>query len=193
MYQDEDNDGKFPDESPVEVRYPRSKHEEQGDREEWPWLGSVLGSASREPHTNSHTMSGVLGTGPFFLARRGKFTMSATPRACSCVTTVQHANDNDTGCHPAPGGGAGHVRERRDAAFGSPVEARSARSALRVRPTVGLAVSVSTAIQAACACCDRLDALLILSQRQHADRNAPRQPPPRAITCPQSSTRHPCS
>jgi hypothetical protein len=25
MYEDEDNDGKFPDESPVEVRYPRSK------------------------------------------------------------------------------------------------------------------------------------------------------------------------
>jgi hypothetical protein len=30
---DEDNDGRFPDESPVEVRYPRSKQEEQGDRE----------------------------------------------------------------------------------------------------------------------------------------------------------------
>jgi hypothetical protein len=28
---DEDNDGRFPDESPVEVRYPRSKQEEQGD------------------------------------------------------------------------------------------------------------------------------------------------------------------
>jgi hypothetical protein len=35
---DEDNDGKFPDESPVEVRYPRSKHEEQADRGTWPWL-----------------------------------------------------------------------------------------------------------------------------------------------------------
>ncbi len=33
---DEDNDGRFPDESPVEVRYPRSKQEEQGDRERWP-------------------------------------------------------------------------------------------------------------------------------------------------------------
>ena len=31
---DEDNDGRFPDESPVEVRYPRSKQEEQGDREQ---------------------------------------------------------------------------------------------------------------------------------------------------------------
>jgi hypothetical protein len=27
---DEDNDGRFPDESPAEVRYPRSKQEEQG-------------------------------------------------------------------------------------------------------------------------------------------------------------------
>jgi len=27
---DEDNDSRFPDESPVEVRYPRSKQEEQG-------------------------------------------------------------------------------------------------------------------------------------------------------------------
>jgi hypothetical protein len=35
---DEDNDGKFPGQSPVEVRYPRSKQEEQGDRERWPWL-----------------------------------------------------------------------------------------------------------------------------------------------------------
>lgn len=32
MYEDEDNDGKFPDESPVEVRYPRSKQEEQPGR-----------------------------------------------------------------------------------------------------------------------------------------------------------------
>ncbi|MGH3186821.1 MAG: hypothetical protein ACRDOL_06085, partial [Streptosporangiaceae bacterium] len=28
MYDEDDNDGKFPDESPVEVRYPRSKQEE---------------------------------------------------------------------------------------------------------------------------------------------------------------------
>jgi hypothetical protein len=38
MYEDENNDGKFPDESPVEVRYPRSKQEEQADRDTWPWL-----------------------------------------------------------------------------------------------------------------------------------------------------------
>ena len=37
MYEDEDNDGKYPDESPVEVRDPCSKQEEQGDREQWPW------------------------------------------------------------------------------------------------------------------------------------------------------------
>jgi hypothetical protein len=39
---DEDNDGRFPDESPVEVRYPRSKQEEQGDREQWPWLPGAI-------------------------------------------------------------------------------------------------------------------------------------------------------
>ncbi len=37
MYQDEDNDGRYPDESPVEVRYPRSKQEAQGDRAQWSW------------------------------------------------------------------------------------------------------------------------------------------------------------
>ena len=40
---DEDNDGRFPDDSPVEVRYPRSRQEELGDRSAWPWLpGSIL-------------------------------------------------------------------------------------------------------------------------------------------------------
>ena len=40
---DEDNDGKFPDESSVEVRYPRSEQEEQADRGTWPWLpGSIV-------------------------------------------------------------------------------------------------------------------------------------------------------
>ena len=40
---DEDNDGRFPDDSPVLVRYPRTRQEEQGDRRVWPWLpGSIL-------------------------------------------------------------------------------------------------------------------------------------------------------
>ena len=40
---DEDNDGRFPDDSLVEVRYPRNLQEEQGDRSAWPWLpGSIL-------------------------------------------------------------------------------------------------------------------------------------------------------
>jgi hypothetical protein len=38
----EDNDGRYPDESPVEVRYPGSKQEEQGDRERWPWLPGTI-------------------------------------------------------------------------------------------------------------------------------------------------------
>ena len=41
---DEGNDGKFPDESPVEVCYPRSKQKEQADRDTWLWLpGSIVG------------------------------------------------------------------------------------------------------------------------------------------------------
>ncbi len=41
---DEDNDGRFPDDSLVEVRYPRNRPEELGDQSEWPWLpGSILG------------------------------------------------------------------------------------------------------------------------------------------------------
>ena len=40
---DQDNDGRFPDDSPVEIRYPRTSREEQGDRSAWPWLpGSIL-------------------------------------------------------------------------------------------------------------------------------------------------------
>jgi len=39
----EDNDGTFPDDSLVEVRYPRTRQEELGDRSGWPWLpGSIL-------------------------------------------------------------------------------------------------------------------------------------------------------
>jgi hypothetical protein len=41
---DEDNDGRFPDDSLVEIRYPRDLQEELGDRSGWPWLpGSILG------------------------------------------------------------------------------------------------------------------------------------------------------
>jgi hypothetical protein len=39
---DVDNDGKFPDESPVEVRYPCSEQEEQDERERWPWLPGTI-------------------------------------------------------------------------------------------------------------------------------------------------------
>ena len=37
------NDGKFPDNSPVEIRFPRTEQQELGDRSAWPWLpGSIL-------------------------------------------------------------------------------------------------------------------------------------------------------
>jgi hypothetical protein len=41
---DEDNDGRFPGNTEVEVRYPRNRQEERGDRCGWSWLpGSILG------------------------------------------------------------------------------------------------------------------------------------------------------
>jgi hypothetical protein len=40
---DSDNDGRFPGDSLVMVRYPRTSVEEHGDRDRWPWLpGSIL-------------------------------------------------------------------------------------------------------------------------------------------------------
>jgi hypothetical protein len=39
---DEDNDGRFPDDSAAEVRYPRDKQEEQGDRSAGPWLAAPI-------------------------------------------------------------------------------------------------------------------------------------------------------
>jgi hypothetical protein len=43
MYEDEDTTASSLDESPVEVRYPRSKQEEQADRDTSPWLpGSIV-------------------------------------------------------------------------------------------------------------------------------------------------------
>jgi hypothetical protein len=38
-----DNDGRFPDDSAVEVRYPLDQEQERGDRSRWPWLpGSII-------------------------------------------------------------------------------------------------------------------------------------------------------
>jgi hypothetical protein len=41
-YDDNDNDGRFPDDSRVEVRYPRTRQEEHGDRAAWPWLVGTI-------------------------------------------------------------------------------------------------------------------------------------------------------
>lgn len=45
MYED-DNDGRFPDDSPVEIRYPRSTHEEKGDRSRLPKGLAQAGAAN---------------------------------------------------------------------------------------------------------------------------------------------------
>jgi hypothetical protein len=41
-YDDNDNDGRFPGDSRVEVRYPRTRQEEQGGRSAWPWLPGTI-------------------------------------------------------------------------------------------------------------------------------------------------------
>ncbi len=41
-YDDSNNDGRFPDDSRVEVRYPRTRQEEHGDRAAWPWLPGTI-------------------------------------------------------------------------------------------------------------------------------------------------------
>lgn len=38
----EENDGRFPDGSAVEVRYPPTREEERGDRDQWPWFAAVI-------------------------------------------------------------------------------------------------------------------------------------------------------
>jgi hypothetical protein len=44
---DQVNDGKFPDDSPVEVRYPLNPDDEHGDRSRWPWLpGSIVSQSA---------------------------------------------------------------------------------------------------------------------------------------------------
>ncbi len=37
-----DNDGWYPDDSAVEVRYPRNGQEKNGDRSAWPWLPGTI-------------------------------------------------------------------------------------------------------------------------------------------------------
>ena len=70
MYEDEDNDGRFPDETPVEVRYPRSKQEEQSVREQWPWLpGTIVENSA---------------------ARRNGMCASRSARWPSCATADGH-------------------------------------------------------------------------------------------------------
>jgi hypothetical protein len=37
-----DNDGRFPDDSRVETRYPLTREQHDGDRDTWPWLPGTI-------------------------------------------------------------------------------------------------------------------------------------------------------
>jgi hypothetical protein len=75
---DEENDGRFPDESPVEVRYPRSKEQERGDREQWPWLPGTI----------------VEGAGP---VTGDRVIRSAAVQRCLAVLVIPTAGDRYRG------------------------------------------------------------------------------------------------
>jgi hypothetical protein len=36
------NDGRFPDDSPIETRFPLNQEQHDGDREAWPWLPGTI-------------------------------------------------------------------------------------------------------------------------------------------------------
>ena len=119
---DEDNDGRFPDESPVEVRYPRSKQEEQGDRERRPWLpATIVVSYSRVagfkapvrspegPETAGFRFLGaakflVVGVARFLYARIARFRLPCR-RAGYRLREVIRPHE--------PGQLPGHVRQQR--------------------------------------------------------------------------------
>jgi hypothetical protein len=42
-----DNDGRFPDETPVLVKCPLTVEQENGDRKDWPWLPGKLAATRR--------------------------------------------------------------------------------------------------------------------------------------------------
>jgi hypothetical protein len=69
---DQDNDGRFPDESPVEVRYPRSKQEEHGDRERWPWLPGTTVRPGRMVRVHRGPRAGYAARRPAGAARDGQ-------------------------------------------------------------------------------------------------------------------------
>ena len=105
---DEDNDGSFPDESPVEVRSPRFEAEEQGGRERWPWLpGSIVDSAAR---TNG-TCASRSASWP--CCATGGARRAAPPAVASAIPAA-----SATARAPAPA----RIQPRgRDAAGGEPV------------------------------------------------------------------------
>ena len=56
---DDDNDGRFPDDTLVEVRYPRNRQKELGDRSAWPWLPGTILSGRRCSHAGESAADGT--------------------------------------------------------------------------------------------------------------------------------------
>ena len=102
---DEDNDGRFPDDSPVKVRYPRNKQEEQGDRSAWPWLpGSILGQCGPDEW---HVCVEARELATLDDGRPGRRTETCFPRAVS--GTPPRSAPPPMGSSGDPGGGGGQL------------------------------------------------------------------------------------
>jgi hypothetical protein len=102
MDEDEDNDGKFPDESPVEVRYPRSKQEEQADWDTWSALQRYRILRVTEP-LDALGLQAALDPDQEELAERVLGAWSATPPPAPSARMLR-----PRGLPPRGGGRAGH-------------------------------------------------------------------------------------
>jgi hypothetical protein len=104
---DEGNDGRFPDDSAVEVRYPQGK-EEQGDRSAWPWLpGSTLEQCAPDEWrvcVEARELAMLDDGSP---APTGRRTEICSTRAAS--GTPARSGVPPTGSTGDPGGGGGHL------------------------------------------------------------------------------------
>jgi Domain of unknown function (DUF222) len=148
---DEDKDGRFPDESPVEVHYPRSKQERQSDRERWPWLpGPALLSAHRpRARKRQEPMALIAGTkvgsrGPGLAARPG---YAAIPPSAGRAGSPSPVTSTRTTCVERVSWGAAPAGEA-SAAWARPRGSLAARK-IALSHTASAATG-TTAITASC-------------------------------------------
>ena len=127
---DADNDGRFPDDSSVEIRYPRDKQEERGDRFVWPWLPGLILSQCGPDEWYVCVEARELATLNDVARRRmGRRTGNCSTRAD--FGTAARSGVPPTGRSGDPGGGGGQLAVLEAAAHIS--SARAAAGAAKKR------------------------------------------------------------